>query len=63
MVTTREIIAATRTMLDDPEIGKVLHENHTDWETTRHARTIMRRILQAAEKAKRQRKISVKNQH
>ena len=49
MTTQSEIIAGANALLDHPEI-KVALTKHTDWETTRHARVIVKRVLDVAKK-------------
>jgi hypothetical protein len=49
-MTQAEIIAGARALLEDEAISHLLHTGHTDWEATRAARVIVRRILDVAEK-------------
>jgi hypothetical protein len=49
-MTQAEIIAGARALLEDEAISHLLHTGHTDWEATRAARVIVKRVLDVAEK-------------
>ena len=49
-MTQAEIIAGARALLEDEPISHLLHTGHTDWEATRAARVIVKRVLDVAEK-------------